>query len=505
MSERILQSHEFWLETCGLDTYQRSANHARLDTPWNAFTKDDRALVCTLWVDTIVDIYDAVEGRNRRFVKLGGKSRTWKGVAIRHGEDAHENLERAIADRKPVFGYEAERQPGALLRDERKIKHFYMDRVHQIKGWIGLRLEDLEDRLHIEEAFRRNGIVSDVDSRLPARLFELVEITDDIPSFRNQPDPGVELQEEDEIDLTVEDDRNAGEYARVALPLLISHVLNQKDDVLDPITYRRLAEMLGRRNKHGQPWARGLGHVLGRVTDLIDTANGPKRGSLPFLTSIVVLSSGANAGLPGKGVNSKWPGYESLSREDKQAKLYAEYRRIIEFGNRWNEVLRLVGEPSEKLPGGSTSGQPGGSVGGWGGGESEAHKALKRFVLENPELFGAEKCWFAQEEYALRSGDEIDVMFKSDSLWIGVEVKSRVSDAVESDYKRGLYQVVKYRAVLEAQARIDHPESPPEVRVFLGLETELPNNYRELSLTLEVQCIERLHFSTDSVIFLSET
>jgi len=59
--------------------------------------------------------------------------------------------------------------------------------------------------------------------------------------------------------------------------------------------------------------------------------------------------------------------------------------------------------------------------------------------LENPELFGAERGWFAQEEYALRSGDEIDVMFKSDSLWIGVEVKSRVSDAVEGDYERGLY------------------------------------------------------------------
>lgn len=503
MSERILQSHPFWLETCGLDTYQRSANHARLDTPWNAFTKDDRALVCTLWIDTIVDIYDAVENRNRRFVKLGGKSRTWRGVAIRHGEDAHENLERAVADRKPVFGYEAEPQPAALLRDERKIKHFYMDRVHQLKGWIGLRLDDLDDRLHIEDAFRRNGIVNDIDSRLPARLFELVEITDDIPSFGEPADSSVGQQEEDEIGLTVEDGRTAEEYARAALPLLISHVLDQKDGVLEPITYQRLAEMLGRYNKHGQPWARGLGHVLGHVTDLIEKANGAEREGLPFLSSIVVLSSGANAGLPGKGVGSRWPGYESLSREDKQAKLHAEYRRIIEFGSRWSDVLRLVGVPAGELPPESASGQPGGAAGGWGGGESEAHKALKRFVFENPELFGAERDWFAQEEYALRSGDEIDVMFKSDSLWIGVEVKSRVSDEVEGDYERGLYQVVKYRAVLEAQARIDHPESPPEVRVFLGLETKLPTNYRELALALGTQCIERLDSSTDSVILLS--
>lgn len=497
MSERILQSHEFWLETCGLDTYQRSANHARLDTPWNAFTKDNRALVCTLWVDTIVDVYDPVEDRNRRFVKLGGKSRAWRGVAIRHGEDAHENLERAVAEKTPVFGYEAEPQPAALLRDERKIKHFYMDRVHQLKGWIGLRLEDLEDRLHIEDAFRRNGIVNDIDSRLPARLFELAEVTDDVPSFGEQSDFGGEHEEEDEIDQTVEDGRTAEEYARIALPLLIAHVLNQKDGVLEPITYRRLAEMLGRYNKHGQPWARGLGHVLVRVTGLIDTANGPERESPPFLTSIVVLSTGTDAGLPGKGVNSRWQGYEFLSREDKQAKLHAEYRRIVEFGSRWSDVLRLVGVPAVELPHESARGQVGDAAAGWGGGESEAHRALKRFVFENPELFGAERDWFAQEEYALRSGDEIDVMFKSDSLWIGVEVKSSVSDVVEGDYERGLYQVVKYRAVLEAQALIDHPESPPEVRVFLGLETELPADCRERARVLEVQYFERLGFFTD--------
>jgi len=44
---------------------------------------------------------------------------------------------------------------------------------------------------------------------------------------------------------------------------------------------------------------------------------------------------------------------------------------------------------------------------------------------------------------------------------------------------------MKYRAVSEAQARIDHAESPPEVRVFLGLETELPTSYLELALSWE--------------------
>jgi hypothetical protein len=88
-------SHEFWLKTCGRDTYWRSSGHARVDTPWNAFTHDDQALVCTLWVDFIVDVFDPQENRLRRFVRLGGRSREWKGVAISHGEAARDNLDRA--------------------------------------------------------------------------------------------------------------------------------------------------------------------------------------------------------------------------------------------------------------------------------------------------------------------------------------------------------------------------------------------------------------------------
>ena len=108
--------------------------------------------------------------------------------------------------------------------------------------------------------------------------------------------------------------------------------------------------------------------------------------------------------------------------------------------------MRLLGL-QEIAPPVGTDGRPG--KGGWGGGESEAHKALKRYVCEHPEIVGAASGWDAQEEFALRSADELDVMFRSDRSWIGVEVKSRVSDGNPSDYERGSYQVVKYRAVRE--------------------------------------------------------
>lgn len=490
MSDRIAGPHKFWLETCGVDTHRRSADHARLDTPWNAFTPGKSALVCTLWTDHIVEIPDPTIGRARRFVKLGGKSRVWKGVAISHGNEARSNLEYAVTHQVPVFGYEAEPNPVALERGVRAVKHFHLDRAHQLKAWIGLSKVDLEERLKIEDAFRAKGLRDDIDSNAPATLFELVASTTPIPGVLNSAPALSEEEEDGPDDESVEGNLSSDEYARLALPILVAHVLQQVDGILVPMTYLELAQKLGRKNKHGAYWARGLGQVLGKVTRIIDSVANSYAERPPYLTSIVVLSAGRNAGLPDKGVSGYWPGYEALPQADKQAKVGAEYIRILAFGSRWNEILRLAGLTPIPLP--QPSDTKSALTGGWAGGESQAHKELKRFVLEHPETFGADVDWFSQEEYALRSGDELDVMFKSERLWIGVEVKSRTSDYFSGDYERGIYQVVKYKAVLEAQARIDHPQTAPEVRVLLALESQLPRDYRELAMTLGVTYLENL-------------
>ncbi len=490
MAERIASPHDFWLQTCELDTHRRSPDHARLDTPWNAFTADGGSLVCTLWVDLIVQIEDAKQGRVRRFVKMGGRSQRWRGVGQMHGEEARANLDRAITAKLPVFGYEADPNAAALRKGVRSVKHFYLDRVHQLRAWIGLSYDALDRELHVEDAFRRHELVGADDPNLPPTVFELVDDSSEAPGRPEVDSTNAGASnEEDELAQDLVGGKTADEYARLALPVLVEHVLRQSDDVLMPMTYRRLAELIGRRNKHGDPWARGLGHVLGRVTALIDSVSDQMPETPPFLTSVVVLSSGPNAGLPSKGVGGHWPGYDSLSRDDKEAKVSAEYLRVLQFGSRWNVVLRLLGV-KEIAPPIGTDGRP--TKGGWGGGESDAHKALKRYVLDHPELVGAAADWDAQEEFALRSADELDVMFRSDRIWIGVEVKSKVSDGNPSDYERGIYQVVKYRAVLEAQACIDQPHDPPEVQVVLVLERQLPAGYRGIANALGVKVIERL-------------
>jgi hypothetical protein len=176
-----------------------------------------------------------------------------------------------------------------------------------------------------------------------------------------------------------------------------------------------------------------------------------------------------------------------MSRDEKRAKLAAESQRILAYHSRWNEVLRLAGLPVIEPPVGSNGMS---APGGWGGGESEAHLALKHYVRDHPELVGARADWDARVEYAMRSADELDVMFMSEKVWIGVEVKSRTSDRNLADYERGIYQVVKYRAILEAQALVDFPDANPEIRVVLLLERELPVLYRALAAQLRVTVIE---------------
>lgn len=487
--ERIeTNPHKFWMTTCGLDTYGRSKRYARVDTPWNAFTHDRTGLVNAIWVDRVVSVYDAEKGLNRRFVILGAKVGSWQGPAVSHGEEAQRNLEIARAERIPVYGFEVEPKDPFSGRRDRVIAHFWLDRVHLLHPVYGISGMDLKERLQIDSAFRAHIKNSDVEDMLrTGYLFELLEPRGDVP--------GVAQDGFEEDDLDAEPDRLGWteETARRILPVLIEHVLRQRDDVLVPLTYKELAQRIGRFDKNGRPWSRGLGRVLSRVTSLINAAAVRMMDRPPFLTTIVVLSHGQYKGLPSHGIKGTWRGYDLLNAADKRAKVTNEYSKILEFGSRWLEVLRLTGleMASVEIEAGVANSSSGGAVG-WGGGESPQHKALKEYVASHPAQFGAGPDWFVEQEHDLRSGDVIDVVFKSEHLWIGVEVKSRISDGGPLDYERGVYQAIKYAAVLEAQARADRPVNPPEVRVILAVETVLPSEWRQLAIDLSVEFMERV-------------
>ena len=127
---------------------------------------------------------------------------------------------------------------------------------------------------------------------------------------------------------------------------------------------------------------------------------------------------------------------------------------------------------------------------GFGGpSESEEHRRLKEFVAANPKRFGApDGCLKGEPEKRLESCDEIDVWFMTPDEQLAVEVKSRRSNAL--DIQRGLFQCVKYRAVLEAQMAVVKADA--KIRIRLVSERELTSKHTNWArqLNIEIQVVK---------------
>lgn len=121
-----------------------------------------------------------------------------------------------------------------------------------------------------------------------------------------------------------------------------------------------------------------------------------------------------------------------------------------------------------------------------GGGESQQHRKLKRYVAKHPGILRLPLGLVGRMEYALPSGDSLDVLFEYREKMIGVEVKSKFSP--EADIARGIFQCVKYRALIEAyQTSLKLPQN---ARTVLVLEGPLPGRFILLKNMLGVEVID---------------
>ena len=117
------------------------------------------------------------------------------------------------------------------------------------------------------------------------------------------------------------------------------------------------------------------------------------------------------------------------------------------------------------------------------GGEGVNHEKLRLYVFNNPSKFFPKLASpEVHTEFLLPSADRIDVLLETPAFRIGIEVKSR--DSNDADLARGIYQCVKYRAVLEAI-------SSPEVKVVVCLVTErtLPPQLNDEARRLKITCL----------------
>ncbi|MBX3504597.1 MAG: hypothetical protein KF895_03895 [Parvibaculum sp.] len=263
--------------------------------------------------------------------------------------------------------------------------------------------------------------------------------------------------------------------ARKALPILVRQAKSKH-----PIFYKNLAEELG------MPNPRNLDYVLGDVGRTLGDLNERKKWRLE-IPQIQALVINQKTGMPGHGFDGflKSRGYHKLSALQKRQYLPGYWNEIFAYPY-WSEVLEGLGlAPVEfnlqHLIERAKTGR------GAGGGEGEEHRRLKEFVAERPTLLGLPgSAVRGQLEYPLPSGDRVDVLFESRKVLLGVEVKSNISNEV--DIIRGLFQCVKYKAVLAASASVE--DDIREVGVALVLGRNMPVELTTLQNSLGVKVVE---------------
>jgi hypothetical protein len=112
----------------------------------------------------------------------------------------------------------------------------------------------------------------------------------------------------------------------------------------------------------------------------------------------------------------------------------------------------------------------------------------RRLFAGHPEIVGLPAKLTGDTERPLLSGDVLDVFFQHGQDSIAVEVKSALSS--EADIVRGMFQCVKYRAVLEAQQAADGLAQ--SARAVLALEAKLPSKFQALKNVLGIELVDEI-------------
>jgi len=271
--------------------------------------------------------------------------------------------------------------------------------------------------------------------------------------------------------------------ARAALPLLVRQAMQSVT-----VYYSDLAAELGMPNE------RNLNYVLGFIGDALELLSKDWKESVPPIQCLVINKRDR---LPGEGIGwfiTKKEDFRKLPRKEQRRLVKIELESVFAY-SKWVSVLRAFGlaqaitdyaQIAAKAKSiGATRELRAASFG--GGGESPEHKKLKQFVAKHPEAVGLPASLSpGHMEEPLLSGDVLDVFFRHGHDHVAVEVKSSVSD--EADIMRGMFQCVKYRAVLEAQQAKDG--LPQSARAILVLEAKLPPKFQTLKNILGVEFVD---------------
>ena len=244
-----------------------------------------------------------------------------------------------------------------------------------------------------------------------------------------------------------------------------------------PHTYGELSKEVGHRTDQ-------IGSVLGLIDDIFKELRKLKRfKELPTLNCLVVNKTTM---LPSNGFSYVSHNYESLSDEEKSQEMESKNRDAYNY-KKWNEILKIL-ELKPYMPKDNSSDENTIRKGKYTHHSSEGkkHKALKEYIYNHPEVIGLKNVSLRSMEYTLLSGDRLDVYFQlKDGTQVAVEIKSEISD--NADILRGIYQCVKYEAVLKAERCVHCAKGNHyPVKEILVLEGQMPMEKASVASLLNV-------------------
>ena len=251
-----------------------------------------------------------------------------------------------------------------------------------------------------------------------------------------------------------------------ALPIIVD--LAQKRELM---TYGELGKKLGVHHRTVIP------HVLGYIRDEICS---PRK--LPLLNVLIVRQDDR---LPGE--NFLPEGTRNLSDAEYERK-FEQHRDKVFLYDKWDELLKALNlSPIKREPkdldkiGKEYSAykkRKGTSA------EGEGHRKLKDYVAENPKALGLSTSKKGIKEYLYPSGDECDVIFEiAGDTYAVVEIKN--GDEGDGELIKGVYQAIKYRALMEAEK--GHGK-PIKIYTFL-VAYSITRDVEQLASLFNISCV----------------
>lgn len=251
---------------------------------------------------------------------------------------------------------------------------------------------------------------------------------------------------------------------RLALPYLVACAQKR-----ETITYGKLAKLVGSHH-------RAIRYAIGYIRDEICRARG-----LPMLTAIVV-----NQDSHEPGDNFLPEGTAHLSPAEYTHR-FEQLRDDVFACQDWDRLLaELDLTPIEKTP--EDFDQEGREYNKslarrQNHGEGDGHRQLKHYVAQHPEVLGVSTVGKGTMEFAFVSGDECDVVFQ---LRPTGEAVVEIKNGERGELIKGVYQAVKYRALMIAQRGHGGPYA--EVKAFL-VAYQIPEDIVKFAGKFNIECV----------------